>query len=247
MFNRFIACCLALATFTSCSNDGTRQLRNYYFPTEYLRSGMVYEYLSEQGDSVVTEYWYYRSFIRDSGQFLAGTYYDERFQIGQIVREKIVDTGAAARDYFLYDTDPATGKQNQIRTTIESPQIFPFQVKDSVQATQFSLSYRPPDDTLTRIRIVRQRRFLGNAPTFNFRGEKIPCVRFSLRETIGDDSGDTPLEGLGEEHYALGLGRVYYRKSYGTSGAIKFEYRLHDVFPMSELERRAGVNDEVSK
>lgn len=243
MSNRLIACCFTLAALASCTDDDTRQLRNYYFPAEHLRGGMVYEYLSEQGDSVVTEYWYYRSFVRDSGLFLAGTYYDEQFQIGQIVREKIAETGVTARDYFLYDTDPATGKQNQVRTVIESAQVFPFQVKDSTQTVQFSLTYRPPDDPSAHVRIVRQRQFLGKAPDFLFRGEKIPCVRFSLRETIGDqaDSGDPPLEGQGEEHYALGLGRVYYRKSYGSAGAVKFEYRLHDVFPMAELEKRAGV------
>ena len=244
MSNRLIACCLLFLALAACSDGDTRQLRNYYFPTEQLRGGMVYEYLSEQGDSVVTEYWFYRSFVRDTGLFLAGTYYDEQFHIGQIVREKISDNGVTAREYFLYDTDPATGKQSQIRTVIESAQVFPFAVKDSA-STLFSLIYRPPDDPSARVRIVRQRQFLGNAPDFDFRGEKIPCIRFSLRETIGDDSDrDPPLEGRGEEHYALGLGRVYYRKTYGSTGAIKFEYRLHDVFPMAELEKRAGVSEE---
>ena len=242
MSNRLIICCLFLFLLAACTDGDTRQLRNYYFPAEQLRGGMVYEYLSEQGDSVVTEYWYYRSFLRDSGLFLAGTYYDEQFTIGQIVREKIADNGVTAREYFLYDTDPATGKQNQIRTVIESPEVFPFAAKDSAVALRFSLTYRPPDDPSTKVRIVRERQFLGNAPDFDFRGEKISCIRFSLRETIGDEGDrDLPLEGRGEEHYALGLGRVYYRKSYGPSGAIKFEYRLHDVFPMAELERRAGV------
>lgn len=245
MSNHLIACCLLLLIFAACTDGDTRQLRNYYFPTEQLRGGMVYEYLSEQGDSVVTEYWYYRSFVRDSGLFLAGTYYDEQFTIGQIVREKIADSGVTAREYFLYDTDPTTGKQSQILTVIESAQVFPFAAKDSASAFLFSLTYRPPEDTLAKVRIVRKRQFLGNAPDFDFRGEKIPCIRFSLRETIGGD-GDTdpPLEGSGEEHYGLGLGRVYYRKTYGPTGAIKFEYRLHDVFPMAELEKRAGVSEE---
>lgn len=244
MFHRFVVCCLCASVLAGCGEE-ERKLRNYYFPAEQLRGGMVYEYLSEQGDSVVTEYWYYRSFLRDSGLFLAGTYYDERFHIGQIVREKITETGAQAREYFLYDTDPLTEKQQQIRTRIQAGQVFPFAVKDSSVVSQFSLTYEPPDEPGTTVRILRQRRFLGTAPDFSFRGEKVRCIRFALHETIGSDAEDNaPLEGQGEEHYALGLGRVYYRKSYGSDASVQFEYRLHDVFPMSELERRAGVGNE---
>ncbi|HMX40290.1 MAG TPA: hypothetical protein PK971_14750 [Saprospiraceae bacterium] len=244
MLYRLLACCLCVSAFLACSPE-ERNLRNYYFPAEQLRGGMVYEYLSEQGDSVVTEYWYYRSFLRDSGLFLAGTYYDEHFRIGQIVREKMAESGAVAREYFLYDSDAPDGRQRQIPTVLRSGQVFPFAVRDSAAVSLFDLSYSPPDEPGTTLRVLRERRFLGNAPDFVFRGGKVRCVRFSLRETIGgDDEAGPPLEGRGEEHYALGLGRVYYRKSYGSGEAVQFEYRLHDVFPMAELERRAGVGSE---
>lgn len=237
MSNRLILFCLVNICLFACTDDDTRRLRNYYFPVEQLRGGMVYEYVSEQGDSVTTEYWYYRAVTRDSGLFLVGTYYDAQFQIGQIVRQKIVEDAALAREYFLYETDAETGKQLQIRTIIESPVLYPFAAKDSSQVFQFSLKYHPLDDPDATVNIVRQRRFLGNGPDFEFRGEKVPCIRFGLRE-----SGD--LKGWGEERYALGLGLVYYRKIYGMGSEVKFEFRLHDVFPMSEFEQRALGNNE---
>ena len=236
MRNRLTFFCFTLLLLAACtSDDDLRNLRNYYFPVDQLRGGMVYEYVSEQGDSVTTEYWYYRTFVRDSGMFMVGTYYDAQFQIGQIVRQKITESGAVAREYFLYETDAATGKQTQIRTTLESAQLFPFTARDSTVKVVFSLKYHPTDDPEGGIEISRDRHFLGSAPEFEFRGEKIPCIRFGLEESIAG------LEGRGEEHYALGLGLVYYRKAYGPRGDVRFEYKLHDVFPMSELERRAGV------
>lgn len=81
----FVFWCLFLL---ACGKGDKRDIGAYYFPVKDLRAGKVYEYLVSQNDSVVPEYWYYKTFVRDSGLFLVGTYYDHRFQIGQIVREK---------------------------------------------------------------------------------------------------------------------------------------------------------------
>jgi hypothetical protein len=223
----------------SCTAEKKRNIRAYYFPVEQLRQGQVYEYVSEQGDSVTTEYWYYRSFRRDTGLYLAGTYYDEKFQICQILRESITENGAQAKEYFLYEPAAADGKQKQIRTRLETNEIFPFIVQDSSTTTRFSLKYNPPDEPALTIHVTRMRLFLGEGPDYSFRGELYPTVRFALRETIryGKESLDD-LKGDGEELYAEGLGLVQYRKSYGP---LQYEYRLNDLFPMAELERRAGV------
>ncbi|MCB0576425.1 MAG: hypothetical protein KDC61_17855, partial [Saprospiraceae bacterium] len=50
----------------ACSNDGKRDISDYYFPVDELRSGKVYEYDLARGDSSSPEYWYYRSFKLDS-------------------------------------------------------------------------------------------------------------------------------------------------------------------------------------
>ena len=87
--------------------------------------------------------------------------------------------------------------------------------------------------------MIRKRRFLGDAPDFEFDEKKYACIKFSLQETIGNEKeGVKEVVGLGEEWYAKGLGLVYYRKIYGN-GSFKMEARLTDIFPMSELERKA--------
>jgi len=226
----------------ACGSGGKRDISEYYFPVKDLRGGKVYEYVVSQNDSVMPEYWYYRTFVRDSGLFLVGTYYDHRFQIGQIVREKITKSGALAKECHLYEADPnpeTEGGQIHTTTIIDAPNKFPFGVKDSSGVFLFKLQFHPPDDPKATIYVVRNRRFLGNAPDFEFDGKKYPCIKFSLRETIGNEKeGAAEVEGLGEEWYAKGLGLVYYKKTYG-SGSFKTEARLTDIFPMSTLEQKA--------
>ena len=231
---------LCLLFAAACVGDGKRDISDYYFPVEELRKGQVYEYDLVQGDSSSPEYWYYRTFQRDSGLFLAGTYYNDRFQIGQIIRQKITDEGILAQEYSLYDQDLETGKQIQTNAVIESPDLYPFRVKDSVGIFVFSLHYQPVTDPSTTIHLTRRRIFLGDAPAFEFKGETYICIRFGLLESIGTKKGgDEMLKGRGEEWYAKGLGLVYYRKVFGDKNQVKFEYRLKDVFPMSELEKKA--------
>ncbi|MBV6441915.1 MAG: hypothetical protein EPGJADBJ_03608 [Saprospiraceae bacterium] len=231
---------LCLVFAAACVGDGKRNIREYYFPVEELRRGQVYEYDLAQGDSSSPEYRYYKTFERDSGLFLAGTYYNDHFQIGQIIREKITDKGIIASEYSLYDADLETGKQIQTNAAIESPEVYPFRVKDSVGIYLFSLHYEPVTDPSTTIYLTRRRIFLGDAPAFEFKGETYTCIRFGLLESIGTrKGGDEMLRGRGEEWYAKGLGLVYYRKTFGNNGQVKFEYKLKDVFPMSELEKKA--------
>ena len=226
----------------ACGKGSKRDISEYYFPVKDLRGGKVYEYVVSQNDSVMPEYWYYRTFVRDSGLFLVGTYYDHRFQIGQIVREKITKSGALAKESHLYEADPnpeTEGGQIHTTTIIEAPNKFPFGVTDSSGAFLFKLQFHPPDDPAATIYVSRNRRFLGDAPDFEFDEKKYSCIRFSLRETISNEKdGAAVVEGNGEEWYAKGLGLVYYRKTYGNEG-FKMEARLTDIFAMSELERKA--------
>ncbi|MFN0174163.1 MAG: hypothetical protein ACKVU0_05905 [Saprospiraceae bacterium] len=226
----------------ACGTGGKRDISEYYFPVKDLRGGKVYEYVVSQNDSVMPEYWHYRTFVRDSGLFLVGTYYDHRFQIGQIIREKITKSGALAKESHLYEADPspeAEGGQIHTKTIIEAPNKFPFSVSDSSGVFLFKLQFNPPDDPEAIIYVERKRRFLGVAPDFEYDGKKYSCIKFELRERIGNEKEKAAtVEGLGEEWYAKGLGLVYYSKKYG-GGAFKMEARLTDIFPMSELERKA--------
>jgi hypothetical protein len=234
---------LYLSFLVACKKDDRRDIRDFYFPVEDLRRGQVYEYDLAQGDSSSPEYWYFRTFQRDSGVFLAGTYYDSRFQIGQIIRQKVSEEGIFAREYSIYDPDFETGKQIQTTAVIESPDVYPFRVQDSVGVSVFSLHYQPATDPSTTIYLTRKRLFLGDAPDFEFQGDTYSCVRFGLLESVGTKKGgDDMLKGRGEEWYAKGLGLVYYKKTFGgKKSRVEFAYRLKDVFPMSELEKKAAA------
>jgi hypothetical protein len=230
--------------FFACGNGDKRDISEYYFPVKELRAGKVYEYMVSQKDSVVPEYWYYHTLVRDSGLFLIGTYYDHRFQIGQIVREKITKSGALAKECHLYEEDPdpeVEGGQIHTTTVIEAPNKFPFWVIDSSGVFLFKLQFHPSDDPKATIYVVRNRRFLGDAPDFEFQDKMYPCIRFGLVEAIGNEKeGAAEVEGRGEEWYAKGLGLVYYKKTYG-SGVFKMEARLTDIFSMAELEQKAAA------
>jgi hypothetical protein len=230
-----------LLVLNACSgSDGSRNIRDYYFPVLDLQDGKVYAYDLVEGDSSAPEYWYFRGFVRDSGIFLTSTYYNRDFRIGQLSREKIVESGALTRDYFLYETDSASDYQIQVPVQLDATNVFPFKVRDSTGVFLFSLRYVPPSDTLSTIYLIRNRRFLGDGPGFQFLGKTYPTVRFHVQEVIGNErEGSAEVEGTGEEWYAKGLGLVYYRKSYGQGGQISFAYRLKEIFDMIELERRS--------
>lgn len=233
---------LCLLSALACSRDGKRDIRDYYFPVEELRSGKVYEYDVVQGDSSSPEYWYFRTFQRDTGLFLAGTHYDSRFRISQIIRQEIGKDGVFAHQYSLYDQDFETGKQVETNTVIDSAEIFPFRVRDSVGVFVFRMNYQPLADPGTTLYLTRQRIFLGEAPAFELDGATYPCIRFGLVESLGTKTRpEALLKARGEELYARGLGLVYYRKTFGSKSKFTVEYRLKDVFPMAELERKAEL------
>lgn len=232
---------LLLTGLIACSGDGKRDIEAYYFPVKDLRKGQVYEYAVSNQDSIALEYWFYRGFVRDSGLFLSGTFYDQNFQIGQIIREKITKTGALAKECNLYEAsdNPEEG-QIQIKTVIEAANLFPFSVRDSSGNFEFNVHFSPPDDPGTTIFLDRKRRFVGNAPDFEFNGENYPCIRFAVHESIKSQKNGRPdLESFGEERYAKGLGLVYYSKMYGKNN-FKIEARLTDILTMADLEQRAA-------
>lgn len=222
----------------ACQNDGKRDIRAYYFPAQDLHNGQVYQYAVTQNGNPANEYWYYRSSLRDSGLFFTATNYDRNYQISQITTEKIFASGAVSRDYFIYEPDTLSDQVVQVRATVESANVFPFQVTDSLGVFLFRLHYAPANDTTTTIYVIRNRRFLGDGPDFKLQGKTYPCVRFGLREVVGNEKeGASEVEGQGEEWYAQGIGLVYSRKSFGD---YRLESRLTDRFPMAELERRAS-------
>ncbi len=230
-----------LAAFAlACKGDGYRNIREYYFPALDLQQGLVYGYDLTVNGQTTQDYWYYRAFVRDSGLFLAATNYDNLFQINQISREILDDSGARARNYAVYEQDSATQKAIAAPVTLEAADLFPFRVKDSLGIFLFHLHYSLPSQPAAKFYLIRNRFFLGDGPDFELAGKKYPCIRMGIREAIGNESeGNTEIDGRGEEWYAKGLGLVYYKKQYGKRGELQREYRLKERFSMEELERRS--------
>ncbi|MFN0014444.1 MAG: hypothetical protein ACKVU2_07830 [Saprospiraceae bacterium] len=239
-FSRLILLVIGASLFITCTEQ-KRNIKEYYFPVKKLLSGMAYVYASEEGDTSELRYWNYRAFVRDSGVYLVGTQYDRYFSINQIVREKLVESGSVAREAFLFEPDTVQGKMVPVPTSIESPDLFPFEVRDSLGIFLYKLQYHPPSDTTATVYLIRNRRYLGDGPMFEFNGEKYPTIRFGVLEAVGHNKdGSAELEGNGEEWYAKGLGLVYFRKSFGADNQIRFAFRLVDMFPTEELEHRAS-------
>lgn len=230
---------LVISLQAACVSD-TRNIRDYYYPVKQLHRGMVYMYDLAEGDSSSPEYWYYRSFPRDSGLFFAGTLYDRHFQINLITRMKVTRSGVLAHDCFLYDYDPERDTLLGVRASILANAVFPFEVRDSQGVFLFHMSYRPAVDTSSIIYLIRNRRYLGDGPIFRFQGRDFPCIRMGVIQAIGNErDGAAEIIGEGEEWYARNLGLVYYQMRYGLEGQLRFAYALRDTFGMDKLEKMA--------
>lgn len=223
----------------ACADPSHRNIKAYYFPIDDLKQGMVYQYESTQNGTSQPEYWYYKTLVRDSGLYLAATNYDHQFAIVQIRSENIVKSGAIAKDYFLYEPDTLHRKMVQVKAQITAADLFPFSVTDSLGVFLFKLNYHPANDSNSTNYVIRNRRYLGDAPDFELEGKKYPCMRMGIREVVGNErEGSWEAEGEGEEWYAKGLGLVYYKKTF-NKGQLVLESKLKTRFPMSELEKRA--------
>jgi hypothetical protein len=242
--NKTICLAAFLGLIVACQNEDTRNIRDYYFPVTELRDGIVYGYdmTGLQGSvyDSVSDYWYYRGIVRDSGTFLSSTNYAATFEVGQMVLERITESGAVAREFSLFDADSATRKAVPMRVRVDNPDMFPFKVRDSLGVFLFGISFWSPEDTTARQYMIRNRRYLGDGPDFMLEGKSYPTIRFRVDEALGNEQeGTAEIPVHGEEWYAKGIGLVYAHKVYGHGGQLKHWYRLRERIPMSELERRA--------
>jgi hypothetical protein len=224
----------ALLFLLGCG-DMRRNIRDFYYPVKQLQEGLVYHYEITSNDSTRNDYWYFRTFVRDTGIFLSSTNYNHLFQIDQMVTERITNSGALATQYTLYETD-STGKSIPTTASLLAQNVFPFRVTDSLGVFLFHLEYPAPRDTSARIYLIRNRRYLGDGPDFNFEGKIYPTLRFRVTEAIGNQrEGSAEVEGQGEEWYAKDLGLVAFDKYYGVKKEIHRSYILKERFPMDSF------------
>ena len=227
-----------LAFFTllgciACANDGTKDIRAYYFPLNKLQDGMVYEYRAVQNDSLAPNYWYFRSVVLDTGAFLTGTYYRDDLTPLQFTREQMLKNGMLLRDLYLYETD-STGKAQRTEAEIIAGSVFPFEVRDSGGIFLYNVSWQTPSDPDATMRLIKNRRYAGDT-TIVWQERSYDCVVFTVRELLEHNlDGYFEREFSTVEWYAKGIGLIYYRKE--ITADFVLEYRLHDRYPMENLE-----------
>ena len=230
--------CLLIILLSNCRSDGSRDIRNYYFPLKNLQEGMVYEYQPVGMDSLSPAYWYYRSILNEEGIFLTGTYYDFQFTPLQFAREEMVSNGMIQEDLFLYETD-STGRQKRVDVDILAGNIFPFNVREEGGIFLYKIKWQLAFDSTTQITLIKNRRYLGDT-TFVYDGKKYDCVKFEVKELFEhEQEGSLEQQFTGEEWYAKGLGLIYYRKEINPEFVL--EYVLADRYPMTGLEEKFRV------
>ncbi|MBR9921427.1 MAG: hypothetical protein GYB31_11365 [Bacteroidetes bacterium] len=231
---RFIALLGLLIFVASCTEKAPSYLKPYYYPLETLNEGMVYEYRATN-EMDPPYYWYYLNLQQDGQEFLVGTYYNDQFQPGQLVREEAVESGMLLEDFYLLQPD-SSGKQQQIQAEVGESNVFPFVSSGVGSVYVFSVSYSMPQDSGAITTLYRNRQYMGDT-TIVFQDREYHAIQFYVRELVDiEDEGHTEHEFDGLEIYAKNIGLVYSRKN--ISEEFVLEYALYDRYPMTKLEAR---------
>lgn len=239
IINRFLLLLFVSFLIMSCgeSKPQVRNIKEYYFPVENLDQGSVYEYETADDPRNPPFYYYYRN-VRDAADlYLTGTYYDYDFTPIQFVREEMTNNGMTLADFYFYETDTLTGKQNQVPVEIEAKNVFPFTVNEEKPGVLlFTIKWDDPEPTGTEYTLIRNRQFVGDT-TYIYQGKEHEAVQFYVRELIDNfNQGHLETEYDGLEIYAKGIGLVYFEKNVSKEFVIK--YKLKDDYPMSVLEEK---------
>ena len=228
---KFILLFLILLIY-SCSEDNSKDIRDYYFPLKQLKEGMVYEYEAIQPDSLSPQYWYYRTIMQDGQVFLTGTMYEADFVPRQLVKEELVENGMLLDDLFIYYSD-STNKQQSYDIQIVAGNAFPFQVSLPSGIFLYNIHWEDPIRQTTTT-LIKNRRYLGDT-TLTMAGRQFDdCIAFGVKELVEVESeGVLAQEFEGVEIYAKGTGLVYFKKI--ISSQLTLEYLLADRYPMDTL------------
>jgi len=227
---------IASLSLTSCQEEGQRDIRDFYFPLRELEEGLVYEYRSPSIDSLTPAYWYYRSFLKEEGVFLTGTYYEFQLEPLQLVREELVSNGMLVQDVYLYEAGDSTGQQERTKVEVLQGSAFPFEVSDTNSVFLYKIRWSPPRDSGAVITLTKNRQYLGDT-TVQTMGKNRDAVIFEVKELLEyDKNGVFEQQYGGREIYAEGIGLVYYNKT--VSGNMRWDYALVSRYPMKELEQK---------
>lgn len=228
---------LGVIAFFGCTNLGKENIKKYYFPIQSLKEGMVYEYKSLVHDSLAPEYWYYKTIESDSGTFLVGQFIDPDGSVRQYFREEFVGNGILLRDCILFLPD-SLGKLKKVPVQISFPNVFLFEVKDSLEVLLYKIQYREPEFKNRMTTLIRNRRYMGNT-TFPLGNEEVDCVVFEIKDIVDtEEEGHLELELDGVELYGKGIGRIYYQQR--IDGQVITENILSARYTLEEWGGNVG-------
>ena len=194
--NRFatrLSILFLIALLFSCTNAEKNPLERFYFPLQDLKNGRVYEYMPVDGDTSLSEYWYYRSFETDSSLILAGQFIDHTFEVRQFVLEEHIENGMRLIKSMLVLPD-SSGVLKQVEVNIRHGAVFPFQVTDSLSMFMYQIDWEDPQMPGRIATLTRNLRSFGVERCTVF-GKDRPCIHIGGRELLAvDEEGVLELE-----------------------------------------------------
>ena len=167
---------LFLISIACNKSDGTKDIRDYYYPLKALQDGMVYEYHPVHVDSLTPVYWYYRSLLNEQGKYLTGTYYEEDLIPRQFVKEEMIHNGMLLDEIKLLVAD-STGNPETIPVEILSGSVYPFAVKENGGIFLYKIKWDYPIDPPTSTTLIKNRRYVGDT-TLTVANKSYDCVAF---------------------------------------------------------------------
>lgn len=235
--NRLVYFATIVILFVSCQDDG--DISAFYFPSDEMIEGKVYEYRFVGKPDVLPEYWLHVSTENGvngkKGRFFESTLFGTNMEVRQIVKEEIVNNGVLLEELQLNFRD-STGNRKTVKPIIISANVFPFEVRDTSLKYFYKIFFKNPFDTLQTTYLTRSRTYKGKKRC-TYKGKEMECVEFALEEKYVDDrEGRWEKVVYGTERYAKGIGLVYYKK--GLQKEFALEYELADIYSKDELKRR---------
>jgi hypothetical protein len=234
-FLYFFALAILGITQFSCvdKTKGIKDIRLYYYPSERLYEGRVYEYTSNTPGAGPI-YRYFQTSKNGDSSILVSQQYNAGFRIQSLSTEKIVRSGILAKSQINYTKDSTGQREIGEEAEILRPTLFPFMVEDSNSVYIYKISWRQGNGQYT---LTRNRRYIGDT-IFLFKESEYSVVKFLIDDLVDhDDNGHLTLTFQGEEWYAKGIGLVRFFKK--SNGKLLSDYQLSDIYPMQKLEKIA--------
>jgi len=233
-FKILIGISIAFALF-GCTRES--DLRDYYFPVDELKEGLVYQYSPVGNNRQQPQHWFYKTHTINDKQLLSCQTYDQSGSVEQFTLEEITANRSLATEYRLISYD-STGKMHTTNLTIEKNQMFPFGKPDKNAIQRFKVNWNDPVNTQYYNELNRGRAF-HQFTQHEFKGKPVDCAEFIMVETIDveqKDAGVQTLETTTKELYAKGLGLIYYQKK--TGDKTLYTYQLTDRISMEEFTKK---------